>query len=125
MTKGATPLAKGDQQVKTADRPEMVGPPAGKPNISYQEKKETERVLRRLQKRVNEAEAQITETELEIAAMDARLASGDPEIVSDPAFYASYEEKKQRLEALMEQWENAHTELESFKEDYMSNNDTV
>ena len=57
--------------------------------------------------------------------MDARLASGDPEIVGDPAFYASYEEKKQRLEALMEQWENAHTELESFKADYMSNNDTV
>jgi ATP-binding cassette subfamily F protein 3 len=74
---------------------------------------------------VNEAEAQITATEQEIAAMDSRLASGDQAIVSDPAFYSSYEEKKQKLEALMEQWENAHTELESFKTDYMNNNDTV
>jgi len=93
--------------------------------LTYQEKKETERVLRRLQKQVNETEAQITATEQEIAAMDSRLASGDQAVVSDPAFYISYEEKKKRLEALMEQWENAHTELESFKADYMNNNDTV
>ena len=103
----------------------MTPPPVSNAALSYQEKKETERVLRRLQKQVNEAEAQITATEHEIAAMDARLAAGDQAIVSDPAFYTSYEEKKKRLEALMEQWENAHTELETFKADYMSNNDTV
>jgi len=96
-----------------------------KPGITYQEKKENERVHRRLQKQVTEAEAQITATEHEIAEMDARLASGDPAVISDPAFYSSYEEKKKRLEALMEQWENAHIELESFQAEYMNNNDTV
>ncbi|MCU0460292.1 MAG: ATP-binding cassette domain-containing protein, partial [Bacteroidales bacterium] len=76
------------------------------------EKKENERVLRRLQKRVTETETLITDAEKEIATMNSRLASGDPEIVSDPAFYSAYEEKKLRLEDLMEQWENAHIELE-------------
>jgi len=46
-------------------------------------------------------------------------------VISDPAFYSAYEENKKRLEALMEQWEDAHTELESFQAEYMNNNDTV
>ncbi|MDI9532781.1 MAG: ATP-binding cassette domain-containing protein [Bacteroidota bacterium] len=96
-----------------------------KPGISYQEKKENERVHRRLKKQVTEVEAQITTTEHEIAEMDARLASGDPAVISDPAFYSEYEEKKNRLEALMEKWEEAHTELESFQTEYMNNYDTV
>lgn len=98
---------------------------AGKPALSYLEKKENERVLRRLQKRVTETETQITEEEKEITTMDSRLASGDPEVVSDPAFYSLYEQKKHRLEALMEQWEDAHSELEGFQNEYMNNNDTV
>ena len=57
--------------------------------------------------------------------MDALLAAGDPAVVNDPAFYSAYDEKKKRLEALMEQWENAHTELESFQNEYMNTNDTV
>ena len=96
-----------------------------KPGISYQEKKENERVHRRLKKQVTEVEAQITATEHEIAEMDARLASGDQAVMSDPAFYSEYEEKKNRLEALMEKWEEAHTELESFQTEYMNNYDTV
>jgi ATP-binding cassette subfamily F protein 3 len=96
-----------------------------KPALSYLEKKENERVLRRLQKRVSGTEEEITVTEGEIAAMDSLLASGDPAVVSDPAFYAKYEEKKQNLETLMMQWEKAHTELESFLAEYMNNNDIV
>ena len=116
--KNGPPAANGNQgMTKVVSR--------AKPGITYQEKKENERVHRRLQKQVTEAEAQITATEHEIAEMDARLASGDPAVISDPAFYSAYEEKKKRLEALMEQWENAHTELESFQAEYMNNNDTV
>jgi ATP-binding cassette subfamily F protein 3 len=92
---------------------------------SYLEKKETERVHRRLQKQVADAEAQITATETEIAGMDARLASGDPEVISDQAFYRAYDEMKQKLETLMAVWEKAHTELESFQAEYINNNDTV
>ncbi|MCK7542045.1 MAG: hypothetical protein MZV63_69735 [Marinilabiliales bacterium] len=85
--------------------------------MQYLEKKETERVYRRLKKQAEESEAEITKLEGEIAAMNARLASGDAQVVNDPAFYATYEEKKQNLEALMQQWEKAHSELEGFMAD--------
>ena len=99
--------------------------PEVKQAMSYLEKKETERVFRRLQKRVTEAEAAITATEAEIAAMDAKLASGDAAVVSDPAFYTAYEETKKRLDALMQQWEEAHGEMEGFTSEYMNYNDTL
>jgi len=111
--------AKEQPPAPEKPRPEL------KQAMSYLEKKETERVYRRLQKRVTEAEAAITETEAEIAAMDAKLASGDAAVVSDPAFYAAYEETKKKLDALMQQWEEAHGEMEGFTAEYMTNNDTV
>jgi ATP-binding cassette subfamily F protein 3 len=104
---------------------EVRATPEAKPALSYNEKKETERVFRRLQKRVTETEAAITATEAEIAAMDAKLASGDAAVVSDPAFYSVYEETKQRLDSLMQQWEEAHGEMEDFTAEYMNNHDTV
>ncbi|MGE5350393.1 MAG: ABC-F family ATP-binding cassette domain-containing protein [Actinomycetota bacterium] len=88
-------------------------------------RKENERVLRRLQKQVALTEEQITVTEKEITDMNGQLASGDPAVVSDPAFFRVYEEKKQKLETLMIDWEKAHNELESFRSEYMNNNDTV
>jgi ATP-binding cassette subfamily F protein 3 len=120
------PEKKGQAQ---ADIPppvkEVRATPVAKPALSYNEKKETERVFRRLQKRVTEAEAAITATEAEIAAMNAKLTSGDAAVVSDPAFYSAYEETKQRLDSLMQQWEEAHGEMEGFTAEYMNNNDTV
>ena len=113
--------ATAKEQPPAPDKPR----PELKQAMSYLEKKETERVYRRLQKRVTEAEAAITATEAEIAAMDAKLASGDAAVVSDPAFYAAYEETKRRLDALMQQWEEAHGEMEGFTAEYMNNNDTV
>jgi ATP-binding cassette subfamily F protein 3 len=86
----------------------------------YLEKKETERVYRRLRRRAEESETEITLLEKEIADMDARLASGDSAVVSDPAFYSRYEEKKKNLETLMQRWEEAHNELEAFRSDYMN-----
>jgi len=89
------------------------------------EKKETERVSRRLRKQVEESEAKITAVEGELAAMDARLASGDTGIVNDSAFYSLYENKKQQLETLMHQWEKAHNELEGFEKEYINNDDNI
>ncbi len=116
---------KGQPAMQGSSATEKRSPAAAKPVLSYLEKKETERVFRRLQKSVTEVEAQITATEAEIAAMDAKLASGDAAVVSNPVFYSAYEATKQRLDALMQQWEVAHEELENFAAEYMNNNDTV
>lgn len=91
----------------------------------YLEKKETERVHRRLRKQAEETEAKITAVEGEIAAMNGRLASGDAGIVNDATFYSTYDDKKQELESLMQQWEKAHSELEGFMEEYMTNDDEI
>jgi ATP-binding cassette, subfamily F, member 3 len=93
--------------------------------MRYLEKKETERVYRRLRRLTEESEAQITLLEKEIADMDARLASGDSEVVSDPSFYGSYEEKKKNLDSLMQRWEKAHSELEEFMSEYMNADDRL
>jgi len=93
--------------------------------MQYMEKKETERVSRRLRKQVEESEAKITAVEGELAAMDARLASGDTGIVNDSAFYSLYENKKQQLETLMHQWEKAHNEMEGFEKEYINNDDNI
>jgi ATP-binding cassette subfamily F protein 3 len=99
--------------------PENVTPPLNSKE-RYLEKKETERVYRRLRRQAEESEAEITLLEKEIAEMNARLASGDSAVVSDPAFYSSYEEKKKNLDVLMQRWETAHNELETFSSDYMN-----
>jgi len=98
---------------------EKVIPPLNS-KMRYLEKKETERVYRRLRRQAEESEAEITLLEKEIADMNTRLASGDSAVVSDPAFYSSYEEKKRNLDGLMLRWETAHSELEAFMSDYMS-----
>jgi hypothetical protein len=81
--------------------------------MSYLEKKETERVHRRLQKRVTEAEAAITARNRD-SSNGCKTRIGRCGRVSDPAFYSAYEETKRRLEALMQQWEEAHGEMEGF-----------
>ena len=91
----------------------------------YLEKKETGRVYRRLQREAEKWETEITETEKEIAAMDARISAGDSSAVNDPAFFSLYEERKRRLEALMQSWEEAHGELENFMTDYMNDNENI
>lgn len=93
--------------------------------MRYLEKKETERVYRRLMKQVEESEANIAMLEKEITAMDSKLATGDAEVISSESFYRDYEKKKQELDSLLIQWEKAHSELEEFSADYMKKDDTV
>jgi ATP-binding cassette subfamily F protein 3 len=91
----------------------------------YLEKKETERVYRRLQRETQKWETEITDMEKEIAEMDARIAAGDSNALNDPSFFSLYEERKNRLEALMQSWEEAHGELENFMTEYMNDNENI
>ena len=86
----------------------------------YLEKKETERVYRRLCKQVEETEAAITALENEIAAMDTRISGGEPEVLNDTLFFKKYENDKSELDTLMQKWESAHEELETFVSEYMT-----
>ena len=79
----------------------------------YIEKKEYDRNLRKLSKRVTDIEAEIEKTEAEIAAMDLILSTHDNK-ATDESFYKRYDDLKNDLIMKMAQWsENTH-ELEEF-----------
>ena len=79
-------------------------------NLSYQQKKEYDRTLRKLEKKVTEAETAILDIESQIEQIEQSLAKGE---VNDQIL-KDYNEKKQRLDELTNLWEEAQTELDNF-----------
>ena len=84
-----------------------AAPSSGK--LSYEQRKEQEKLLRRLRKAVETIESELAEVEAQIKAMDERLAAATG---YDAADYARYDELKARYDHLMHEWEKASYELE-------------
>jgi ATP-binding cassette subfamily F protein 3 len=103
---------------------EKTAPPQNS-KMRYLEKKETERVYRRLKRKTEKTEEEITQAETELAEMDAMLASGNASVVGDTAFYTDYDEMKRNLDSLIQRWEKEHSELENFITEYMNGNDNL
>ncbi|MDE6228029.1 MAG: ATP-binding cassette domain-containing protein [Muribaculaceae bacterium] len=85
---------------------------AGK--LSYEEQKERDRQLRKLEKTVKDKEKSIEKFEEKITFLESRLAHGDSssEILND------YERTKHELEQEMEEWEKAQLELDDFRDSF-------
>ncbi|SHF25289.1 ATP-binding cassette, subfamily F, member 3 [Mariniphaga anaerophila] len=81
--------------------------------LSFEERKEVNRSISKAEKTIAEIEKSIELLESEIAGMDEQLSK--PEKVDDVDIYERYEIKKKELAKTMEQWENAHEELENWK----------
>ena len=77
--------------------------------LSYEQKKEQEKLLRRLRKAVESIEEELANVEAEIAEYDARFATATEYNADD---YAKYDALKQRYDSLMHEWEKASYELE-------------
>ena len=88
--------------VKSGDAPS-----SGK--LSYEQKKEQEKVLRKLRKAVESIEEELSAVEREIADYDKRFATASEYNAEE---YAKYDELKQRYDHLMHEWEKASYELE-------------
>ena len=80
--------------------------------LSYEEQKERNKMLKKLQKRVADCEAAVEETESAIAMLEAQMAT--PEGASDSSLFERYGKLKQQLDKAMEDWDAASTELDSF-----------
>ena len=91
----------------TASEPERT-PSSAK--ISYEEQKERNRQLKRLQKRVADCEAEVERTEADIATLEAQMAT--PEGAADSSLFERYGQLKQQLDKAMEEWDAASTELD-------------
>ena len=77
--------------------------------LSYEQKKEQEKLLRKLRKNVENIEAELAVIEKSIAEYDARFATATEYNAED---YAKYNALKQEYDRLMHEWEKASYELE-------------
>lgn len=77
--------------------------------LSYEQKKEQEKLLRKLRKNVEQIETELESVEKQIAEYDARFATTTEYNADD---YKAYDELKSRYDHLMHEWEKASYELE-------------
>ena len=75
--------------------------------LDYELKKQNDREIKRIEREIKKIEEQIELLEMEIAEMDAVMSSptDHPNVNIDNAWYSSYGEKKEKLQDLMNQWE--------------------
>ncbi|MBE6176045.1 MAG: ABC-F family ATP-binding cassette domain-containing protein [Rikenellaceae bacterium] len=77
--------------------------------LSYEQKKEQEKLLRKLRKAVESIEIELADVEAKIAQYDARFAVATEYNADD---YAAYNTLKEQYDHLMHEWEKASYELE-------------
>ena len=99
------------QEIERTDKPAANAAPksSNEGKISYEQKKEQEKLLRKLRKNVEEIETKLAEVEAEIARWDEKLAAATTYVEED---YKQYNELKARYDHLMHEWEKAAYELE-------------
>ena len=98
--------AKGVQQ------PEAAAPKGGG-KLSYEQKKEPEKLVRRMRRTVETIEAELAGIEAQLAASDAKFAAAT---TYDEAEYKAYNELKAQYDRRMHDWEKASYELEIVEE---------
>jgi ATP-binding cassette subfamily F protein 3 len=77
--------------------------------LSYEQKKEQEKLIRKLRKAVESIEEELATTESRIAEYDAKFASATEYNEAD---YVEYNKLKEHYDHLMHEWEKASYELE-------------
>ena len=81
--------------------------------LSYEQKKEQEKMVRKLRKTVEGIEAELAEVEREITAWDGKFAAATGYNEAD---YKLYNDLKARYDHLMHEWEKTSYELEIVEE---------
>jgi len=81
---------------------------------SFEERKEINRMINRIEKQIGEAEWQISKLEEDIAEMDKMLA--DPSTIDNSSLFERYGTSKKQVETAMIEWELLHRELKEWEE---------
>lgn len=83
--------------------------------LSYEARKEQNRLVKKIEKSIAESEKRIEELEKSILSLETRLAT--PEGASDASLYAEYSDLKKSLSDTMDAWTELTMELEEFTKD--------
>jgi ATP-binding cassette, subfamily F, member 3 len=117
----ARKISSLEELEKTEESQKAIARPAekeGANKLSFEEKKQQEKELKRMQNQVSKSEKEIERLEKEILAFDEKLQ--DPEqyksIINDASQFTRYEQLKKQLEKEMESWESLVMELEELKQ---------
>ncbi len=109
----SAPKTASAQKAAPAQKAEAPAPElSGK--ISYEQRKEQEKQVRKLRKAVETIEAELAEIEKKIAAFDEKFAAAAEYNEAD---YKAYNELKARYDHQMHEWEKASYELEITEEE--------
>lgn len=79
--------------------------------LSYEEQKELNKKLKKLERLVSDCEAEIEQTESAISILEAKMAT--PEGASDMTLYEQHQKLKIQLDRVMEEWDEASNDLEN------------
>ena len=116
LSQNLTNPVKPDSEPDTPNQQKTVSQSKGA--LSYQQKKEVDRIVRKAEKKVSEIEEKITKVEEEIEEIEALLSKGE---INDEIL-KNYGDKKKSLEELTDQWETAQLELDESRSLYDRNN---
>ncbi len=85
--------------------------------ISYQEKKELDKKIKKLSNRINKLEKEIDSLEKKIKETDENLSDPEKfkELSQDPTFFEKYEKNQQKLKEMEQNWEELNLELNTLK----------
>ena len=78
--------------------------------LTYEQQKEQQKLIRRLEKSVADCEARIEKLEADIAALEEQMAT--PEGAADMTLYEKHANLKKQLDTVVEEWETTSMELE-------------
>lgn len=82
--------------------------------LSYEQQKELQRKIKKVEKAVADCESKIEKIETEIADLEERMST--VEGASDANLYTKHGELKKQLDAVVDEWENLSMELEEIKQ---------
>lgn len=87
--------------------------------LSYAERKEMDKVIRKVVSRITECERLVEAKEAEIAKIDAMMANPEQHAIdhTDVDIFKRYQELKKGVETLMEEWEQLSSEKENLEKE--------
>ncbi len=108
-------LAQHPVELLTETKPRQENKTENTSSRSWQQRKEKERKLRKIRKRIEETENQIEKTEKELAEVNDKLSrpAENTAALKDGSLYKKHKETEEKLKQLYAQWEAFQNELEA------------
>jgi len=106
-------LQELERSVQLAKEQEGGDTQVSQNKLSYEARKEQNKIIRRIERQITEAEEQITSLEQQIADIETRMAT--PEGAADATLYTTYSGLKDTLSQTMDQWTELTMQLEELQ----------